>query len=150
MSEPREFILHGGKTFGFEKGKHFDNSHAQIQVCEIGTEGGHLRPDTLDLHVIEKSSYDALAEENEALKRMFSSLNKYVMPGDTDSGDSARKVYDELRLCKQELLEALRSIDADRTQTIYSHSEEFMDGANSAFAQSADVAREALEKWDKK
>lgn len=145
MSKPREFILHGGKTFGFEKGKHFDNSHAQIQVCEIGTEGGHLRPDTLDLHVIEKSFYDALAEENEGLKKMLTNLNKYVMPGDTDSGDSARKVYDELHLCKQELLEAMDKIKS--ADGVYLDTKA---AGVSRLKYTVAIAEESLEKWGEK
>lgn len=42
------------------------------------------------------------------------------------------------------LEEALNKIDSMKTQTIYNHSEDFMSGANFAFCQSAEEAREAL------
>ncbi len=39
---------------------------------------------------------------------------------------------------------ALLLIEANKNQTIYHYSEEFMEGANCAFGQSAEIAREAL------
>lgn len=85
------------------------------------------------------TTINSLREENENLKRMLSDLNKYVMPGETDSGDSARKVYAELRLCKQELLEALK--DA-ASLNVFMTVEEAIPRLF--------YIKKALEKWDKK
>jgi len=41
---------------------------------------------------------------------------------------------------------ALEEVSANKTQTIYNSSEEFMTGANCAFGQSAELAVEALAK----
>jgi hypothetical protein len=55
-----------------------------------------------------------------------------------------KSAYDKLLADNKRLREALQEISANKTQTIYNRSEDFMRGANAAFGQSAEVADKAL------
>lgn len=57
--------------------------------------------------------------------------------------------YEKLKKENEVLRKAVKAISARKTIAVYSYSEEFMDGSNTAFAQAAEIADEALEQADK-
>lgn len=81
------------------------------------------------INVIEKSEYDALAADNERMRIALNWLG---------SRAEVQKEIDELRLCKQELLDTLNWIGAIRVAPKESYpTHEII----------AKVANEALKKW---
>jgi len=48
-----------------------------------------------------------------------------------------------------ECVEALEKVSLKKTMIVYSHSEEFMNGANTAFCQASEISDEALERLRK-
>lgn len=66
------------------------------------------------------------------------------------SGHAEHVVRTEgLRLQIDKLVSALEKIESDKRMTIMHESEEFMDGAHSAYIRQAEVATEALEEYRK-
>lgn len=62
--------------------------------------------------------------------------------------EKRRQHCKEIEAQADKLVEALKAVSAKKTMTVYNHSEEFMDGANTAFGQAAEMADDALADWE--
>lgn len=62
--------------------------------------------------------------------------------------DSLLEFTEKLKFKNQKLVDALREIANKDGKTYYSQSEEYMDGAHTAFCEQADIAIEALKEFE--